>query len=117
MIIIIIICLILTYYAWKEENMGLNIFGLCGFTFLRPPLQTAPFVGLIIGQAFVLLGIGIFAIIYFKKHYPDTIGLRSKRKYLKQLLIIFVVGYFLFYITTALLNILLYFNCYSSDPK
>ena len=47
---------------------------------------------------------------------PNSLGLREKRYYQKQVLVVYVVGYSLFYIAQAVIQIFLYFNCRADQP-
>jgi hypothetical protein len=72
---------IATYLMWNQGVLGLNIFGLCGVTFIRFPNANIgiPITMICITGIFLLLG--IFSIRYFKRHMPNSIGLRKKKKY------------------------------------
>ena len=89
--------IIATFFLWQEGYLGLNIYGVCADTFLRIPNASIGIPISLIAQNIVFLGVGIFTIRYFKKHYPDSIGLRSRRRYQKQVLILYVVGYSFFW--------------------
>jgi hypothetical protein len=47
---------------------------------------------------------------------PNSIGLREKRHYQKQTLILYVVGFSVFWIAESIIEIVLYYNCQSDKP-
>lgn len=96
---------------WEEEFLGLNIYGLCSLTFIRAPNQSAiiPILPIISNAIFVIAG--LFTIQYYNKHMPNTVGLRKKKHVQKQLLLIYVFGYSLFWLVDSITDMLLYFRC------
>lgn len=78
---------------WYEGILGLNIFGTCGLTFIRFPDISIGVPIAIICIIVIFLLAGIIAIQYFKKHMPNSIGLRKKKRYETRILFIYVVGY------------------------
>ena len=95
--IVLVFSILATFILWQEEYLGLNVYGMCDSSFVRKQDSSIAFPITLIVQNVLFIGIGIFTIRYFKKHYPDSIGLRTKRRYQKQVLILFVVGYSFFW--------------------
>ena len=115
--LVLVVTGVSTFILWHFEYLGLNIYGLCETTFLR---KQYPSIGLPIYyfcKNLVFLGVGIFTIRYFKKHYPDSAGFRSRRKFETQSLILFVVGYFIFWISEDIIEALLFANCNQDSPQ
>ena len=115
-LIIVIVTSISTFFLWEQGFLGLNIYGLCGVTFIRQPDTSVALPVIIIVFNVLFLVAGIFTINYFKKHMPNSIGLREKRQIQKQTLMLYVIGYSAFWILESVIEILLYFNCNSSSP-
>lgn len=70
----------LIYLFWAYELIGFNIFGLCGLTFIRNPDFSYTIPVAMVTFNFLFIFSGIFTIRYYKKHMPNSIGLRSKRQ-------------------------------------
>jgi len=65
----------------------------------------------------VFAGLGLFTINYFKKHMPNTIGLRKKKYQESRILLYYVIGY-TFYLSAYLgIETLELINCRSSNPQ
>jgi len=91
-----IIAAVATYVMWYEGVLGLNIFGFCGITFIRAPNINIGIPIAIISCTVVFLLAGVFAIKYFQKHMPNSIGLRKRKRYEQQNIVFYVVGYSVF---------------------
>jgi heme/copper-type cytochrome/quinol oxidase subunit 2 len=65
----------------------------------------------------VFLLVGLFSIRYFRRHMPNTVGLRSKKYKESRLLTIYIVGYSIFLIVLLVINILELHNCRQSNPQ
>ena len=103
-----IISAVATYLMWYGGILGLNIFGLCGITFIRFSKITSiiPIVGISFNVLFLI--VGVFAIQYFKKHMPNSIGLRKKKRHEKQILFLYVIHLiFLLYIQFEIKNLII----------
>jgi hypothetical protein len=74
--IVFIVTSISTFFLWQEGFLGLNIYGLCGVTFMRQPNTSVALPVIIIFFNVLFLIAGLFTINYFKKHMPNSIGLR-----------------------------------------
>ena len=112
-----IISAVATYLMWYGGILGLNIFGLCGITFIRFSKITSiiPIIGISFNVLFLI--VGVFAIQYFKKHMPNSIGLRKKKRHEKQILILYVIGYTAFGTVLSIIMLVLYLNCNQTNPK
>lgn len=97
--------------------MGLNIFGLCGVSFIRRPDESlaVPIASIAFNSIFLLAG--MFTLKYFTRHMPNTLGLRRKKLVQKQILIIYVVGYSFFWLFGSAIEMTLYYNCISGSPQ
>ncbi len=80
-ILMFVIASVATVLLWYEGLLGLNIFGLCGITFIRFPDANLGIPVTIIVFSAVFIAVGIFTIVYFKRHMPNSIGLRKKKRY------------------------------------
>lgn len=69
----------MTYIFWNYDLLGLNIFGLCGITFIRNPAVAISIPAISLMIVIVFLGLGLFTLNYFRRHMPNTIGLRRKK--------------------------------------
>jgi hypothetical protein len=69
-----------TFLLYYFKYLGFNIYGFCGNSFVRRPNSSiAVPIAFIIKNLF-FLGAGFTTIAYYKRHYPDSKGFRSKRK-------------------------------------
>ena len=106
-----------TALLWWGRLIGLNIFGLCEMTFIREPaLSLVPLIVLCVLTA-VFLVVGVFTVNYFRKHMPDTVGLRYKKYQESKLLMYYLVGYGLLQTVSLAINIAELVNCESSNPS
>jgi hypothetical protein len=96
-------------YFW--DLLGLNIFGLCSITFIRMPDNSFIPLAAILVMVVLFLFVGLFTIRYFKKHMPNTIGLRRKKYKENKTLSYYFVGYLTFLIITLTINIVELFSC------
>jgi len=75
----IVFALTVTYVFWYFDFLGLNIYGLCGVTFIRQPAVKIYVPAFTLVSVIVFFSVGFFTIKYFKKHMPNSIGLRKKK--------------------------------------
>lgn len=106
-----------TYLLWDQNLLGLNIFGLCGISFIRNPDESLAIPVASIGFNSIFLIAGMFTLKYFKRHMPNSLGLRKKKLVQKQILIIYVAGYSFFWLLGSAIEMVLYYNCISGSPQ
>lgn len=59
--------------------------------------------------------VGLFSIRYFRRHMPNTIGLRNKKYKESKILTIYIVGYSIFLIILLVINIVELLSCHQSN--
>lgn len=61
--------------------------------------------------------VGLFSIRYFRRHMPNTVGLRSKKYKESRILNFYIFGYSIFLIIQLVINIVELLNCRQPDPR
>jgi hypothetical protein len=75
----VLIALAITVFFYYEDLLGLSIFGLCTISFIRSPsLSYVPAVAILLA-VLLFMSAGLFSIRYFRRHMPNTVGLRNKK--------------------------------------
>lgn len=110
-IIAIVAAIILTWIFWNFNLLGLNIFGLCSFSFIRMPNLSFALLLTMTAIIVVFLLVGVFTIKYFKRHMPNTIGLRKNKYNKNKVLIYYIIGFTVFLIVNFAINIVELFSC------
>jgi hypothetical protein len=101
----------LTLILWFEDLLGLNIFGLCSISFIRmPDLSYVPPLT-ILAVILIFLFVGLFTTRYFKKHMPNTVGLRWKKYRENRVLFYYILGFSVYLVVNLSINILELVNC------
>ena len=78
-ILSVLIALGMTVFFYYEDLLGLSIFGLCSISFIRSPtLSYVPAVSMLLA-VLLFISAGLFSLRYFRRHMPNTVGLRNKK--------------------------------------
>lgn len=113
----LLIALVGTAGLYFGDLLGLNIYGLCSVSFIRSPGISLVPIACMLVIVLVFMFVGLFSIRYFRRHMPNTVGLRSKKYKESRLLTIYIVGYSIFLIVLLVINILELHNCRQPNPQ
>ena len=90
---------------------------MCGNSFVRRANASIAIPIVFLVKNIIFLAVGIYTIVYVKNRYPDSGDFRPNRKIMKHSVIFFVTGYSFFWFIESSINLVLYQNCMSDNPK
>lgn len=112
--VVLAIGLTLGFYFW--DLLGLSIFGLCSVTFIRRPDISYVLPAAMLAVILLFMFTGLFTLRYFKKHMPNTIGLRRKKYKENKILSYYIIGFSVYLSMVLIINVVELFNCRQPNP-